>query len=419
MAPAPGQRKIKGARGAKGKKTMLSQHAIQPSFSQPQGGKIERMTLLQLIGHELDLTETQRQTAQSRYEAVGNWIADGDAPELDSALIYAQGSTALGTTTKPIDVNEFDVDLICHLAGVTPSAQPWAIKHLVGERLRQDTRYADMLEEKQRCWRLNYAGEFHLDITPSIPNPYCNNGGELVPDKKLREWKPTNPKGYRLRFEQYAAIEPRFEAQFAEARKRATVEPLPQGGEAKGALHLIVQICKRHRDIFFLTRERDLAPVSVIITTLAAWSYSHCARANVYASELDLFTDVVRAMSLFIQRQERGGAHYYVIPNETTSGENFADKWNTDPRLVIAFFDWHTALIKTVADLQDLRGIDQLGKSLSVSFGESVVTPAIARLTGTVTSARQGGLLSVAPGLGVAVGCDRGVTIRSNTFFGR
>jgi hypothetical protein len=39
---------------------MLNQNAIQPSFVQLQDGKIERMALLQLIGHEIDLTETQR-----------------------------------------------------------------------------------------------------------------------------------------------------------------------------------------------------------------------------------------------------------------------------------------------------------------------------------------------------------------------
>ena len=45
---------------------MLSPNIEQNTFAQLQGGKIERMTLLQWIGHELDLTETQRKTAQSQ-----------------------------------------------------------------------------------------------------------------------------------------------------------------------------------------------------------------------------------------------------------------------------------------------------------------------------------------------------------------
>jgi hypothetical protein len=86
-----------------------------------------------------------------------------------------------------------------------------------------------MLEEKQRCWRLCYANEFHLDITPSIRNPGCGNGGELVPDRALAAWKPTNPKGYAARFEQHAALRPRLTLREAAiAAKRADVEDFPE-----------------------------------------------------------------------------------------------------------------------------------------------------------------------------------------------
>lgn len=418
MTLPSGQRKIQGACGAKGDE-MLNLSAVESVFAQPSAGRVQRMALLQLIGHELDLTDTQRGMAHSRYEAVGNWIAQGDAPELESAVIYPQGSLALGTATKPIDVNEFDVDLICRLSEVTPSTPPASVKRLIGERVMQNAHYAEMLEEKQRCWRLNYAGEFHLDITPSIPNPDCRNGGELVPDKQLRKWKPTNPRGYRTRFEQYAAIEPLFDAQFAEAPKRVLVEPLPDSSAPKGTLRLIVQICKRHRDIYFSTRDRDLAPVSVILTTLAAQSYAHHAQVITHASELDLLADVVRTMQLFIERQKSPAGSYYLVRNETTTGENFADKWNADPRLAAAFFEWHDAVKETITNVQGLRGIDQLSKSLSMSFGERPVNAAIAQFTRTITTARETGLLSVAAGEGISVGRDRGVAIRPNTFFGR
>ena len=45
------------------------------------------------------------------------------------------------------------------------------------------------------------SSEFHMDITPSVPNAACVNGGELVPDKALQCWKTTNPKGYRAAFQ--------------------------------------------------------------------------------------------------------------------------------------------------------------------------------------------------------------------------
>jgi hypothetical protein len=76
------------------------------------------------------------------------------------------------------------------------------------------------------------------------------------------------------------------------ARADADIEPFPQRSRFKGLLCRIVQIAKRHRDVYFLKHEVALAPISVIITTLAAWSYEYCVRTSVYDSELDVLYDV-------------------------------------------------------------------------------------------------------------------------------
>lgn len=77
---------------------------------------------------------------------------------------------------------ELDVDLARHLPSAGPVSHLWAGKALIGDRLKAHATHASTLEEMQRCWRLCYANEFRLDITPSIANPACGNGGELVPD---------------------------------------------------------------------------------------------------------------------------------------------------------------------------------------------------------------------------------------------
>src|SRR5260370_42444320 len=106
-----------------------------------------------------------------------------------------------------------------------------------------------------RCWRLSYANEFHMDITPSIPNPNCRLGGELVPDKTLKVWKPSNPKGYQRLFDERAKLVPiirlRKSAAAADTAE-ANVEPYPTAGGFKGILRRIVQIAKRHRDMHFI-----------------------------------------------------------------------------------------------------------------------------------------------------------------------
>lgn len=391
-----------------------NQIGTQPDFAK----KIDVMRLLGYVCQELDLTESQVESAQSSYEAVGRWLSESETPEIRSAVIYPQGSIALGTANRPIRGNEFDVDLVCHLLAIPATADPVIVKRLVGDRLRENERYRGMLEEKQRCWRLNYAGQYHLDITPSIVNPRCSNGGELVPDRMLSQWKATNPKGYCQWFAQHTSIRPQFTAAFAEARIRADVQPFPEPQEKKGMLRQAVQICKRHRDIYFSMHDQDFAPVSIIITTLVAKSYAHCATNGVYASELDLLIDVVRMMPTFIEVENRGGIRYYVVPNETTSGENFADKWNADPRLPAGFFEWHSVLSETLGEIESQSGLDVMGRTLSTGFGEAVVKPAIVQFANSVSSARSSGQLSIVPGIGLAAS-PTGVRVARNTFFGR
>lgn len=380
--------------------------------------------ILDALCKQLELTDTQYQTTKDRYEAVGAWLAEAESRFLQEASIYAQGSIALGTAIKPTGRNEFDVDLVCLLPTVDQSSSAAAVKALIGDRLKAHGKYDGILEEKQRCWRINYANEFHLDITPAILNPHCNQGGELVPDKKLAWWKPTNPHGYMSRFEQYAALRPKFyfhEAVYAE--KRADVQQFPAQQMSKPFLKRIVQLLKRHRDFSFAALERkDLAPISIIITTLASWSYAYCVEHNTYLDAFDLITDVVRRMPDFIAVQDRNGTPYYIIENETTAGENFADKWNQDHRLALAFYRWHESSLASLEALLDLEGADHTGKQLQESFGASreQVRSALAPLTAGVGNARASSSLLVAPSLGVVTGSAAGaVSVLTNTFFGR
>ena len=46
---------------------------------------------------QIDLTDSQYETAKARYEAVSAWLAEGESPFLQDAAIYAQGSIAVGT----------------------------------------------------------------------------------------------------------------------------------------------------------------------------------------------------------------------------------------------------------------------------------------------------------------------------------
>lgn len=350
---------------------------------------------------------------------MGEWLA-GD-PRLANAIIYVQGSVALGTTTKPLQRSDHDVDLICFIVGIGPDTPPALVKKWIGDRLRAHATYAPMLEEKPRCWRLNYSGDFHLDITPAIANPRCPNGGELVPDKKNGSWKASNPRGYRALFERRAALTPmrksitRMEGHFA----KADLEPFPVQDGAKGVLRRTVQLEKRHRDIDFLHRDGDLAPLSIIITTLAAQAYEWCVTNAAYDNELDLVCDTIRAMPWFIEADVRQGARLWLIPNETTQGENFAEKWNVDPARAAAFHAWHAKVLADFERLQTIAGPDEIERELARMIGEEPVRKAMNEMVDTVTTQRKAGRLGVTAGSGVGLATAMSTPVRANTFYGR
>lgn len=370
--------------------------------------------ILEAMCEGLELSPSQAELAEDRYGAVGRWL--GDDPLLSGAWIYVHGSVALGTTTKPLGRAEFDVDLVCHVPHAASATRPAVLKTVVGDRLKDHGTYHRLIEEMRRCWRLNYAGEFHMDITPSIPNPGCALGGELVPDKELRQWKATNPIGYRRLFEKRALLRPVFRLLKTERYAADSVEPYPARMRIKGLLRRAVQLCKRHRDIYFADRP-ELAPLSVIITTLAARSYEWRVQNGVFDDEIDLLVAVLQSMPNFIAFD--GAA--WSIPNETTQGENFAEKWNAKPRLADAFYAWHRVCVADLERLLELVGRDRIQKSLADSFGSAAAASAMQPMTDRITSNRNSGHLIVAPGVGLtgATGTGGGTAVRPNTFFGR
>jgi hypothetical protein len=259
-----------------------------------------------------------------------------------------------------------------------------------------------------------------MDITPSIPNPNCRFGGELVPDKTLKMWKASNPKGYKRLFEERAKLAPviRLRKHVALDSARASVEPYPAAGGFKGVLRRTVQLAKRHRDIMFVD-ESDLAPLSVIITTLASRSYEWCVTNREYENELELLFDVIRHMPDTIEIRHVDGSVRWFIWNETTDGENFAEKWNRRPKRAQAFHAWHDRFCSDLAQLEAVSGLDRLGDILKSLFGSRPATAAIDSLTERVSTARRAGNLRVAPAVGLSVGpIPASTSVRANTFYG-
>lgn len=108
--------------------------------------------------------------------------------------MFAQGSTAIGTTVKPKRDDEFDLDFVLQVEGWNGS--PMALCNAVYSRLSAHGMYSSKLKPMRRCVRIEYAGEFHLDIVPAVLIASPTPTNILITDSNTQSWTSSNPKGF-------------------------------------------------------------------------------------------------------------------------------------------------------------------------------------------------------------------------------
>ncbi|OTA16986.1 hypothetical protein Xbed_03378 [Xenorhabdus beddingii] len=388
---------------------------------------------LDCIVDSLDLTETQHKYIKRAYHAVGKYLSEGDNPILEGAIIYSQGSVRLNTTVKPKGSEQYDVDLLCYLPNAS-KVTGWAqILEAVHERLSSHETYRKMLHPLPRGYRIMYAGDYHLDITPGIDwnnNPSEENHPLLVPDSRLMDWKESNPAGYATWFDDITEKLPTFlilEAGSESLAKSASVRPLPNHKHKK-LLNRIVQIFKRHRDVWAADKNKEfikLKPISAIITTLSAHAYNHiCDQGGVYDTDFDVILDVLDLMPRFINIIN---GQYYVS-NPSMPAENFAEKWNIveggeGEKLKSNFVLWHEVAVESINEIAASEGEDALLDNLSKYFGERPVKAVREAMVEVISTARNQNGLNVLPFTGalsaVAVSATAAAQpVPANTFYG-
>ena len=122
-------------------------------------------------------------------------------------------------------------------------------------------------------------------------------------------------------------------------------------------------------------------------------------------------------MPVFIDRFEIAGGVHYSVPNPTTQGENFAEKWNTNPALAHAFYSWLEQAEADLRRLEEQSGTDARQQFLGRTVGADEARRVLAKQAAAVDRARQGGSLFLDRSPGVSsVGA---LAVPRNTFYGR
>ena len=224
--------------------------------------------LLFEVCEELQLTSARHDQAVERYETLGDLLESEGSPfHRLRPKIYPQGSMALGTTVKPIE-GPHDLDFVLELSLAHHQVDPMRLIDSLYRFLHAHGVYGPMTSQKNRCVRIEYTNDFYMDILPACRNGAGTGTCIKVPDRALRGWSDSDPRGYIAWFEKQSR------AIFI-GRVLDKAEPVPaqEAVGEKRALQLVVQLLKRWRDMYYAEVDAALAPISIVLTTLAGNTY--------------------------------------------------------------------------------------------------------------------------------------------------
>ncbi|MFM0137764.1 nucleotidyltransferase domain-containing protein [Caballeronia grimmiae] len=298
---------------------------------------------------KLELNDEEREHAVKHYNTLAKQVAHKLGVNETDVHIIVQGSMRTQTTVAPRGRAKFDLDIVVKLSSYRfRNIDPDVFFAEFGDALRGLNDAAGEPRPKPRCWRLQYANEpFYFDVTPALPDSFGITGTELRVRDPRTGWSPSNPQDFADWF--CNAAEQKFEFQM---RLRKAMEARQQIDEVPSEtvaiddiLRRAVQLIKLHRDLMYFGASDSVKqgqPISVILVTLATWSYNAaCRDRQSYSNAIEVLLDVVERMPDFI----KSVAGKFVVSNPAHTDENFAERWNEDGgKRAGAFFRWHEKL---------------------------------------------------------------------------
>ena len=88
--------------------------------------------LLSELADEIDITESQEGAIRRAYNSVADWLNQNNTSIAKHEVqIFPQGSMMYGTAIKPIDEDDYDIDLVCEFTKLTNGLNPEYVKKSV------------------------------------------------------------------------------------------------------------------------------------------------------------------------------------------------------------------------------------------------------------------------------------------------
>ncbi len=249
------------------------------------------------LREEVNLNKGRLETLQERVSAIEGFL-EGESTFGPILLeLIPAGSWAHRTIIKPVSENDgFDADVLLYVVEQTE----WEPKDYVGKlytAFRGSGTYRDLAHRKTRCVRIDYAGEFHIDVVP-----YLDQGGlhyitnRLEPEDTGR-LEGSNPEAFTA---------------WVDERQRAT----------NGSFIKVVRLLKYLRDF-----KGTFSCKSIILTTLLG------DQVNEIEAMLapDRYKDVPSTLTTLLDKLANSlPLSMPAVMDPAGTGENFTDRYKSD-----------------------------------------------------------------------------------------
>ena len=245
-----------------------------------------------------------------------------------------QGSWAHKTIIKPLPGREFDADFLLHLEEDADwSADPKRYLTEVEAALKRTRDYADKVERKNRCVRVVYADDCHVDVVP-----YLIRAGdtEVIVARDSNSFEETNPEGFT-----------------AWMKERDDL--------ANGNLRRVIRLLKYLRDY-----KGTFVCKSVILTTFVGERVSAIDADTRYADVPTALKNIVADLDAWLQLYPNKPS----IEDPSCPGTNFDHRWDqTNYSNFRAQTHRYAEWIKTAYDEPDRdKSVDAWQKVFGPSF---------------------------------------------------
>lgn len=246
----------------------------------------------------LALDPTREQKIVSALRRLDDVVANDPLLRRRRPRLVLQGSYAAGLGVRPLrTTDEYDVDVVIEL-NVGASARSGATLNWLQARLAGDATFRPRLRHHSRCVRIEYAGDFHVDVVPGR-RIYTTGGafrGVINAPDRVRGWRTSYPRGF---------------LRWCEQQDRRT-------GRDFGR---VIVMLKRWRDLQGPDRRRVR---SIVFTTLVGRCVPTWSRAG---AALRPDADVVAETLVRLDRYLRSRSHVPLVRNPSLFSENLARAW--------------------------------------------------------------------------------------------